>query len=607
MTLRPHSPQRPRPEQQDELIYVWCTTHIRTDTLDRFFLVADNRWLYGRKVRLAFVRNDDTQNYNPQHVDLRKNKPLIVPQSDLPPGASEDISIQLDEHSASDRSSCLLKINGRENVHKFGEVRCYWETALQLCFLLRHGKTNLWILQCLAALNGGLVPSPAGGRHLVTESNLSPELTRRPMPPVQREYPDELLPCAVFLQHKVRYKVVRRLIDQVNLTFADDDYRMRLTVMSVDKENDTYQFLDDDPFEVSQLDTCFVGLSFASIRRFVASKFTEGDVNPRYFIILDKLTDKRLPGMDSKAFERRSGRWLNCVIGDTECKESGGPLALRCTFDSLADILDRLKEGASLRDFVNEAASDHRGLYSHSTAPDGTVLFPETGCQLSVLKESDPPNSQDVTVALANMQRVVANYEFTGSPSQYPAEMSQPDFGEHNPSPMPKNLQRAYREWRIKNGFCDAPEVETAKRRRSDASPSRESETDYGDDFLALFDQLDHPKPFAPQPSQSAAQVQHTKATPHIERFYDSGIGSSSAHGSISTFGSSQPSRAVTVTGPSRANSEYPTPTKRRKVEYVVINSSDSEEDADDEEDEEEENPIDELYDIRLADSIMAP
>lgn len=179
--------------------------------LDQFLLAADHRYFFKRKYRLCLVHNYELHGYQPRHPSLRKpNNPLFVDERDLPcvPGACAAVSIELDELSAEDASTCLLRVNRRDRPERYGEVRCHWKNALLVSVALQQDKTDMRTLQCIAAFHGGVVPADGGGRSSIMDSRIPDAFTQRHMAPAGDDgRPDDSSPCPVFVTGRVRRKV----------------------------------------------------------------------------------------------------------------------------------------------------------------------------------------------------------------------------------------------------------------------------------------------------------------------------------------------------------------------------------------------------------------
>ncbi|KAK7532037.1 uncharacterized protein J3D65DRAFT_635478 [Phyllosticta citribraziliensis] len=527
------------PEDRGSVVYVWCSADIPRHAVDQFLLAADHRYFFKRKYRLCLVHNYDLHGYQPRHPSLRKpNNPLFVNEKDLPcvPAACATVSIELDELSAEDVSTCLLRVNGWGKPEKYGEVRCRWKNALLVSVVLQDGKTDMMTLQCIAAFNGGVVPAEGGGRSWIMNSRIPDAFTQRRMPPASKGRPDDSSPCPVFVTGRVRRKVLNRFLEEVNMRGRIH----RASIINIDmKRDESYHFVKKPPL-LGKLPKAFRGITLGALCEFMTGHCRQADINSKYFVVLDGFTCERLPAMRGQAFERRSGKRLNCAIVDTFCEGAGGPLALRCTFNSAAEILDDLMTtGASLQQYANDAAVERRGCHCFSTNYDGTVLFPQPMVGLSVMKESEEVCSRDVTSDLAGLQRVIEEHQFTGDPADCPPELSQPDVGEHLPSPIKSVVRSRLAQW-IEQRESDTvlPEVEVIPRRKRRCSPDPD---------------------------------------------HDSGIGSSQH----------------TANPSSRVDSE--SPSKRRKVDSIMDDEV-SEDDDDDDGDEEEYDDIedDAFYEIKL-------
>ncbi|KAK7606485.1 hypothetical protein BKA81DRAFT_410151 [Phyllosticta paracitricarpa] len=592
----PILPEWLSPEQRAFIVYVWCSSYMDKDAY-KFFLAADHRYFFKRKYRLCLVRNFEIHGYQPRHPSLREpNHPLFVYDTDLPctPASCATVSIELDEHSVKDASTCLLRVNGWGEAEKYGEVRCYWQNALLLALAVQDKRTDVRILQCLAAFNGGVVPTQGGRRKWIMESRVPEELTQRQMPPAPENEPGGYVPCAVFVTGKVRRKVLNRFLEELNMR----DLIHRVSIVNIDMKRDTtYHFVERPPL-VGKLPKAFRSLTLGAIREFITEHCREADLNSRYFVILDGLTCQRLPAMRGQKFERRSGLRLNCIIGDAHCDDGGGPLALRCTFNSCADILDDIMTtGATLQQYADEAAIMRCGCYCFSINHDGTVLFPQAETALRPVLEAEETYSRDVTSDLRGLQRKVEQHQFTGDPADCPPELSQPDVGEHLPSPMKAAARSRLSQW-IEQSNSDIvpasllPKVEVISRRRAHYSP----DPDYIYDTIISHDHpLGATQPHAraiscgcldedDMPQQQKDSPQQQKDSPHSGRYYDSGIGSSQH----------------TTDPSSRAGSE--SPSKKRKVDSMMDREGrDDEEDSDAEDDDEDDVVEDDnFYDIKL-------
>jgi hypothetical protein len=72
-----------------------------------------------------------------------------------PPALTEQISIELDEQTAKDKSTCLLKFHGGKDKNAFMDVRCDFATTFQQAAAVLAGLQNFPTLQNYAAIDGG--------------------------------------------------------------------------------------------------------------------------------------------------------------------------------------------------------------------------------------------------------------------------------------------------------------------------------------------------------------------------------------------------------------------------------------------------------------------
>ncbi|KAF2090559.1 hypothetical protein K490DRAFT_61879 [Saccharata proteae CBS 121410] len=117
------------PEDWERHVFVHCTAFQSVRLLDRFFAIADHGSASCRGIRLCLVLTSQHRRYNPTTAadrcpGLRKRGIRFVYEDARPavPGVLDNVSIELDDHTAADGRTCLLRKNSGTHERYFGEV-----------------------------------------------------------------------------------------------------------------------------------------------------------------------------------------------------------------------------------------------------------------------------------------------------------------------------------------------------------------------------------------------------------------------------------------------------------------------------------------------------
>ncbi|KAK7532038.1 uncharacterized protein J3D65DRAFT_635482 [Phyllosticta citribraziliensis] len=347
-----------------------------TRLIDDFFLAADSPLPIDRRhSALLFFRSKELRRYECRRKDIvarggiwyierdgKAEEPIAVGEF---PANMWPVSVELDDQTGLDWSSCLIHVNGTLHGGPFGEVRCAWGSVLQVSQGILHRTTDIASIQSHAAIHGGVFPVDWW---YPEQDELPDELLRPTMPLTWSRHPDGT-PWPVFVTGDISDEAINVFLDNANLSPLDPTHRLRARVVDMPAGHpDAFVFIDQSP--VPPLARCFRGLSHAAICDFLRRK-AYGDIACTNFVILDKLASPTAkpglansPNPDDITIFR--GRQWSCVLGDVCDRELHGLVMTHCAFDSCAEVIDQVSDVDALSSFANDAAILSDGCFRYS-------------------------------------------------------------------------------------------------------------------------------------------------------------------------------------------------------------------------------------------------
>ncbi|KAK8159022.1 hypothetical protein IWX90DRAFT_482398 [Phyllosticta citrichinensis] len=169
-----------------------------TRLIDDFFLAADSPLpLDRRHSALLFFRGQDVLRCECKHPRIiakggtwyiertgKAEEPIAGGEF---PANMWPVSVELDDQTELDWSSCLIRVNGKLHGGPFGEVRCAWGSVLQVSQGILHRTTDIASIQSHAAIHSGVFPVDWW---YPEQDELPDELLRPSMPLTWSRHPD---------------------------------------------------------------------------------------------------------------------------------------------------------------------------------------------------------------------------------------------------------------------------------------------------------------------------------------------------------------------------------------------------------------------------------
>ncbi|KAF2433447.1 hypothetical protein EJ08DRAFT_79584 [Tothia fuscella] len=355
-------------------IFVYCSfllTEQFYEVLDSFFSEAfvnskKSETFHGYELALAV--GEDSVTYPGEYANLSSYEDrnfnyhqlmkyasmrtvgIVVNEKPRPPGCTDLVSIELDEESAMNGQTCLIRYNGRSDHGVYGQVRSDFTSAFEEAASLLVGESKLGAMQCFAAEDGGFLqydgPHTFGCRKTVFNASLLKALRR-----VNRDCPSTYgvlysgkKTVPIFCTSLLSSDTLNSLFQStLSLAKSDED---PISVGIVDCLEMSRIIITDEP---EQLLNPFIGLDADAISTYV-QYFCPANpmLSNTTFIMLDQVTeDSRTCIVSRKGIKN----------GETSYKQ------LKCTFDGCIEVLSDVWQDYSFEDLINETNVDFGGVF----------------------------------------------------------------------------------------------------------------------------------------------------------------------------------------------------------------------------------------------------